>query len=131
MGKTFPKNCTKECPYYHGWDLSVDDYTNVCDKLHVQVDDCDAYGPFYVPILCPLDEKEDRSEEEIMSEQIEFSVTFEHFAKWVASEIFDEDWEYNKDAFAELACRKLAKLGIVKANGDEWELVEPHESEGE
>ena len=46
------------------------------------------------------------------------------FAKWVAKEIFDEDWEYNKDAFAEIACRKLAKLGIVRANGDEWELVE-------
>jgi hypothetical protein len=50
------------------------------------------------------------------------------FALWVASEIFD-DWEYNKDAFAEIACRKLAKLGIVRAKGDEWELVEPQESE--
>lgn len=53
----------------------------------------------------------------------------EQFAKWVASEIFDDMWKYNKDAFAELACRKLAKLGIVRAKGDEWELVEPQESE--
>jgi len=51
------------------------------------------------------------------------------FAEWVASEIFDENWEYNKDAFEELACRKLAKLGLVRANGDEWELVESEESE--
>ena len=51
------------------------------------------------------------------------------FAKWVATEIFDEKWEYNKDAFAEIACRKLAKLGIVRAQGDEWELVESPESE--
>ena len=51
------------------------------------------------------------------------------FAKWVATEIFDEMWEYNKDAFAEIACRKLAKLGIVRAKGDEWELVNPPESE--
>lgn len=50
----------------------------------------------------------------------------EQFAKWVATEIFDE-WEYNKDSFAEIACRKLAKLGIVRAKGDEWELVEPQE----
>ena len=49
------------------------------------------------------------------------------FAKLVASEIFDEMWEYNKDAFAEIACRKLAKLGIVRAKDDEWELVEPQE----
>lgn len=51
------------------------------------------------------------------------------FAKWIATEIFDEKWEYNKDAFAEIACRKLAKLGIVRAKGDEWELVESPESE--
>ena len=49
------------------------------------------------------------------------------FAKWVATEIFDDNWEYNKDAFGELACRKLAKLGIVRAKGDEWELVESQE----
>ena len=48
----------------------------------------------------------------------------EQFAKWVATEIFDDNWEYNKDAFAELACRRLAKMGIVKANGDKWELIE-------
>lgn len=47
------------------------------------------------------------------------------FARWVASEIFDDMWEHNKDSFAEIACRKLAKLGIVRAKGDEWELVEP------
>ena len=49
------------------------------------------------------------------------------FVQWVASEIFDECWEYNKDAFAEIACRKLEKLGIVRANGDVWELVDPQE----
>ena len=53
----------------------------------------------------------------------------EQFAKWVATEIFDDMWEYNKDSFAEIACRKLAKLGIVRAKGDEWELVESWESE--
>jgi hypothetical protein len=53
----------------------------------------------------------------------------EQFAKWVASEIFDEMWEYNKDAFAEIACRKLEKLGIVRAKGDEWKLIESKESD--
>lgn len=55
----------------------------------------------------------------------------EQFAKWVATEIFDDMWEYNKDAFAEIACRKLAELGIVRANGDEWELVEEQKRSGE
>lgn len=52
----------------------------------------------------------------------------DYFARWVAEEIFDDNWEYNKDAFAELACRKLAKLGIVIRMGDNWELIEPQES---
>ena len=47
----------------------------------------------------------------------------EKFAKWVANEIFDDMWEYNKDAFAEIACRKLSKVGLVKADGDKWVLV--------
>lgn len=51
------------------------------------------------------------------------------FAKWVANEIFDDMWEYNKDAFAEIACRKLEKLGIVKASGDVWELVKQESEE--
>jgi hypothetical protein len=55
----------------------------------------------------------------------------EQFAKWVATEIFDENWEYNYDGFAELACRKLAKLGIVRAEGGEWTLVEQEEGSAE
>ena len=54
---------------------------------------------------------------------LEQSPKMEQFAKWVATEIFDDMWEYNKDSFAEIACRKLAKLGIVRAKGDEWELI--------
>lgn len=44
------------------------------------------------------------------------------FANWVADEIFDDMWEYNKDAFAEIACRKLAKLGIVKEVDGGWAI---------
>jgi len=56
---------------------------------------------------------------------------YKSFCEFVASEIFSENWEYNKDSFAEIACRKLAKLGIVRKNSDVWELVEPQKSEGE
>ena len=52
-----------------------------------------------------------------MSEDIKEYIKF---AKWVANEIFDDMWEHNKDAFAELACRKLEKLGFVHANGELW-----------
>lgn len=55
----------------------------------------------------------------------------EQFAKWVATEIFDDMWEYNYEAFAEIACRKLAKLGIVTIMGDELVLVEQQESDEE
>ena len=45
---------------------------------------------------------------------------YEKFAEWVADEIFDEEWENNKDSFAEIACRKLEKLGFVRQEGNEW-----------
>lgn len=38
------------------WDLSIDDYTHVCDKLGKQTDECD-YG-FGLFLLCPLEENE-------------------------------------------------------------------------
>ena len=74
-------------------------------------------------------DKQHYEAKQIAIEALKQETKTRQFAEWVATEIFDENWEYNKDAFAELACRKLAKLGIVKAKGDEWELVEPKESE--
>lgn len=54
---------------------------------------------------------------------VQVAEKYEQFAEWVAKEIFDENLEMSFDAFAELACRKLEKLGIVKANGNMWELI--------
>lgn len=49
------------------------------------------------------------------------------FARWVADEIFEaEDAPDNPfdcgygGAFAEIACRKLHKLGIVEMKGENW-----------
>ena len=67
-----------------------------------------------------------REKDELNPDKDELEKTGQ-FAKWVATEIFDDMWDYNKDAFAEIACRKLEKLGIVKASGDVWELVVPEE----
>lgn len=52
---------------------------------------------------------------------------YKAFVEWVASEIFSEDWEFNKDSFAEVACRKLSKLGIATSEGDAWKLKESEE----
>ena len=54
--KKFPKDCTRDCPHYHAWDMSVDDWTNVCDLLKVQIDDCDMDFNW---MYCPLKEKEE------------------------------------------------------------------------
>lgn len=42
------------------------------------------------------------------------------FADWVASEVCREDFADDADFFAEVACRKLAKLGIIKLINKEW-----------
>lgn len=47
----------------------------------------------------------------------------EDFAKWVAAEVIDEElwlWTYNHLAFAELACRKLVKLGIMQESDGKY-----------
>lgn len=50
--KRFPMDCTPECPHLRTWDMSVDDWTSVCDILNVQVDDCDGD---IIRYRCPLD----------------------------------------------------------------------------
>lgn len=45
MSKIFPKDCNG-CKHFYSYDLSIDDYTNVCKKNGWQVDDIDAYGAF-------------------------------------------------------------------------------------
>ena len=47
------------------------------------------------------------------------------FAEWVARQIMQPDFEECADTFAELACRKLFYLGIIKieAEGNEQKWV--------
>ncbi len=42
----------------------------------------------------------------------------EDFAAWVAYEVMSEDFE--DGFFAEMACRKLHRLGFVEKDGDKW-----------
>lgn len=62
--------------------------------------------------------------EVIDKHKAESNEKYKEFAEWVAEEIFSDDWEYNKDSFEELACRKLEKLEIVEKDGAEWVLLE-------
>lgn len=51
----------------------------------------------------------------------------EDFARWVAVEVIDEElWTYNHLSFAELACRKLVKLGVMQESDGKYtyEVVE-------
>lgn len=47
----FPKDCSRVCSHYHTWDMSIDDWTSVCDLLNKRVDDCDMdFMWFYCPL---------------------------------------------------------------------------------
>lgn len=59
-------------------------------------------------------------EEKIIKSKERSGETFVEFAEFVAEEIFSEEWEFNKDSFSEIACRKLYKLGVIDKNDDEW-----------
>lgn len=59
-------------------------------------------------------------------------VELEKFARWVLDEIFDEDlWSINQDAFPEIACRKLVKLGLVGIDGDYYYKLETEDGDGD
>lgn len=49
---------------------------------------------------------------------------YKDFCKFVAKMVLRDDFEENAGANAELLCRKLSKLGIVKADKDKWVLAE-------
>ena len=54
----------------------------------------------------------------------------EDFAKWVASWIFDPQFEEGgQGAFIELACRRLNKLGIVGKSDDKWLFLKEDDAE--
>ena len=52
-----------------------------------------------------------------------------NFAEWVANEIFSDNWEFNKNSFEEIACRKLVKLGIVEEVDGQYRLKSDKKSE--
>lgn len=47
----FPRDCPRDCTHFHAWDMSIDDWTCVCDLLHCQIDVCDED---YQQVRCPL-----------------------------------------------------------------------------
>lgn len=51
----FPVNCPNECKYLIRCDMSIDDWTSICKKHDIQIDDCDSHG---IGIRCLLTEAE-------------------------------------------------------------------------
>lgn len=47
------------------------------------------------------------------------------FITWLLDEIWDEDmWELNWQAFPEILCRKMAKLGYIRERNGEYERLD-------
>lgn len=57
MNKKFPKDCPINCSHFHTYDLSIDDWTCICDKLHAQIDECDMDFSF---MFCPLENESEK-----------------------------------------------------------------------
>lgn len=58
--------------------------------------------------------------ERVTIEAAEKMVPLIDFADWVASEVCQNNFEDNAGVFAEVACRKLHKLGIITTDGKKW-----------
>lgn len=58
-------------------------------------------------------------------EMLESAQPDSSFITWLLDEIWDEDmWELNWQAFPEIVCRKLVKLGFVKERNGEYERLD-------
>ena len=57
--KRFPHDC-QGCKHYVHYDMSVDDWTSICDYMHTQVDDCDSDNMW---CYCTLSEQQKEDEE--------------------------------------------------------------------
>ena len=51
-------------------------------------------------------------------------VAFNRFAEWVADWVLRSDFEESAGGFAELACRRLEDLGIMRKDGNVWVMDE-------
>ena len=72
----------------------------------------------YIKVL-PTVEDEPSKLREVIEPYIEF-------CEWVADTVLYEDFEdkWTLGAFAEVACRKLHKLGLVRKDGEYWTMDE-------
>ena len=60
-----------------------------------------------------------------MSDLISRQAAVSEFIFWVLDEIWDEDmWELNWQAFPEVVCRKLVKIGYLKEKDGEYERLD-------
>lgn len=50
----FPIDCPLDCPHLQAWDMSIDDWTYVCDELKTQIDGCDTFFKSLLP-SCPIE----------------------------------------------------------------------------
>ena len=59
-------------------------------------------------------------EHEQLAEWLKELKNLKQFVNWVTGEVLDDDFEEGSGAFAEIACRKLVKLGYIKLDGDTY-----------
>lgn len=50
------------------------------------------------------------------------------FCEWVADWVCRDDFAEDADEFAELACRKLWRLGYIVKDGEDWKRSEDGEA---
>ena len=91
----FPKDCQKNCPHFHTWDMSVDDWTCVCDLLKMQIDDCDMDFKW---AYCPLKDVErimdEKSRAFIFGERLKDAPEIPQMTKEQMEECINETEEY-------------------------------------
>lgn len=102
---------------------SIFDFFDICD------DDEESPMTYKDELLLELNKAITTQIKSVASAQPIEAELYIEFCEWVADTVLYEDFEdkWTLGAFAEVACRKLHKLGFVRKDGEYWTKDEVEE----
>jgi len=107
----FPKDC-KDCPYYTYYDMSIDDYTSICEINGMHIDDCDTH---FQSFECPNVIKPRKMEIKCSGFKFELGMLLLSLDDWLGTKhIYFDLFVKDKENHVSFLCRWGFRLVLGK-----------------
>ena len=101
--------------------MTIEEAIKHCEEVAERLEGKDGYA--YTDSTCDECAKEHRQ----LAEWLKKLQKYESFADWLVEAVLEEDWEDDSDFYTEVLCRKLTKLGKLKAVDNKYMEVNADE----